>query len=340
MSTQSTTPVAKPFGTEFSEKMAVAHFSDGEWTSAEIKPVENFSIHPAAHVLHYSSECFEGLKAYRWADGSARIFRLDKHAARMKRSTEILYLPFPGEDFFKQTVTDLVAENRASIPDSPGALYIRPAIIGTEENIGAAGTGSSTATFFVLNSPVGAYFSGDRALRILIEEEGMRSVPGFGSVKTGGNYAAALPHVIQAKNKHQADQVLFCPHGDVQETGASNFILLNDDELITKPLDNTFLHGVTRDSVLKLASSLGYRVVERNFRADEILDWIANGGEAALSGTAAVLAGVGTFIRDGQEFHAGGEGGSVGANTKRIREALTAIQQGTVDDEFGWTTSV
>ena len=330
----------KPFGTEFSEKMVVANFANGEWSEPEIKPVENISIHPAAHVLHYSSECFEGLKAYKWSDGSTRIFRIDKHAARMARSTEILYLPFPGEEFFIKSVSDLVAENRDSTPEPPGSLYIRPAIIGTERNIGAAGVGSAEAMFFVLTSPVGAYFSGDRALRILIEEEGMRAVPGFGSVKTGGNYAAALSHVVKAREEHQTDQVLFCPNGDVQETGASNFMLLNDNELITKPLDNTFLHGVTRDSVLALAKSLGYNVIERNFKTDEIIDWIANGGEAALSGTAAVLAGVGTFIRNGEEFYAGGEGGSVGPNTKKIREALCAIQQGDAEDQFGWTTEV
>ncbi len=320
--------------------MAVAWFRDGEWTEPTIGPVENLSLHPASHVLHYGSECFEGLKAYRHSDGSARIFRLEMHAARMNRSSNLLFLPFPGEDFVKDIISRLVAENRDSIPDPPGALYIRPALIGTEPNIGAAGTGSSEACFFMLNSPVGAYFSGDKALRILIEESGMRAVPGFGSAKTGGNYAAALSHVMKARKEHQADQVLFCPRGDVQETGASNFMLLNDKELVTKPLNDEFLHGVTRDSVLTLAKSLGYDVIERDFKADEIISWIADGGEAALSGTAAVLAGVGTFIRDGKEYFAGGEGGAVGPNTKRIRDALTAIQQGDAEDQFGWLTKV
>ena len=331
---------SKPFGTEFSENMATAYFKNGEWSSAEIGPVQNLSLHPASHVLHYGSECFEGMKAYRTMEGGAQIFRLNKHAARMKRSTELLFLPFPGEEFLKKIVCDLVAENRESIPDAPGTLYIRPAIIGTEANIGAAGTGSSEACFVMLTSPVGAYFSGDKALRILIKEDGMRAVPGFGSAKTGGNYAAALKQVIGARTEYQADQVLFCPGGDVQETGASNFMLLNDEELITKPLNDTFLHGVTRDSVLTLAKSLGYRVTERDFHADEIISWIADGGEAALSGTAAVLAGVGTFIRNGKEFYAGGEGGAVGKNTKRIREALTAIQVGDAEDQFGWLTVV
>ncbi|NNE91909.1 MAG: branched-chain-amino-acid transaminase [Verrucomicrobiales bacterium] len=332
----------KVFGTEFSPKMAVSHFDGNVWSIPEIQDVAPLEIHPSAHVLHYSSEIFEGLKAYSRPDGSAQIFRLDKHVSRMKRSAELLFLPFPGKEVVTRVVCDLVAENRESIPPPPdGALYIRPALIGMDPNIGAAGTASETAMFFVLNSPVGAYFTGEKPLRIVIEEKGMRSVPGYGSAKTGGNYAAALGHVLRARDEHQADQVLFCPGGDVQETGASNFMLLDDETLVTKPLDdNAVLHGVTRDSVLTLADNFGYKIEERDFHADEILAWIAGGGEAALSGTAAVLAGVGTFIRGGTEYYAGGEGGLVGPNTKRLRDALTAIQNGTAEDKFGWLTKV
>jgi branched-chain amino acid aminotransferase len=231
-------------------------------------------------------------------------------------------------------VRQLVELSKDDVPTPPGALYLRPTMIGTEANIGAAGTSSAEAMLYVLASPVGDYFAGGgRPLRILIEEHGMRSTPGFGLAKTGGNYASALRHIIKAKADYKADQVLFCPGGDVQETGASNFFLLDDKRLMTKPLDGSFLHGVTRDSVITLARHLGYEVIERDFTVDEVKDWIRT-GEAALSGTAAVLTGVGTFIHEGKEYTVAD--GKVGPNTQRLREALVAIQSGQAEDLFGW----
>ncbi|MDN5849981.1 MAG: aminotransferase class IV, partial [Nitrococcus sp.] len=233
-------------------------------------------------------------------------------------------------------VRRVVELNRENVPAPPGALYLRPTLIGTEANIGAAGTPSAQALLYVLAAPVGDYFAGGgRALTILIEDHEMRSTPGFGQAKTGGNYASALRHVINARAAHGADQVLFCPDGDVQETGASNFFLLDDDRLMTKPLASTFLHGVTRDCVITLARHLGYEVIERNFTVAELKDWIRV-GEAALSGTAAVLAGVGAFIHNGTTYTVAD--GRVGPNTLRLREALTAIQSGAVEDRFGWLT--
>jgi branched-chain amino acid aminotransferase len=185
---------------------------------------------------------------------------------------------------------------------------------------------------------VGDYFSGgQRPLRVVVDDEHMRSTPGFGMAKTGGNYAAALAYIQRAKRSHGADQVLFCPGGDVQETGASNFLLLNDREIVTKGLDSSFLHGITRDSALCLAAQLGYSVNERNFTVTELLEW-ARTGEAALSGTAAVLIGVGTLIYRGREIAV--KDGKVGPNTQKLREALTAIQRGEAPDDFGWLTAV
>ncbi len=136
-------------------------------------------------------------------------------------------------------------------------------------------------------------------------------------VKTGGNYAAALGPTLAARAKYQADQVLFCPGGQVQETGAANFFLIRDGELLTRSLDSTFLHGVTRDSLLTLGRDMGYRVSERKFDVLEMLDWVHT-GEAALSGTAAVLAGVGTLIYAGTEHRVGsGEVGTLDARAAR-----------------------
>lgn len=328
---------AAPFGTVLCEHMTVAHFTGGVWTEAETRPVEPLSIHPAAHVLHYSSTCFEGFKAFRMPDDDIRIFRLHRHLERLRRSAELLCLPVPPVELMAAMVRRVVELSRERIPAPPGALYLRPVLIGTEANIGAAGAASSDAMLYVLASPVGNYFAnGDRPLKILIADKEMRSTPGFGQAKTGGNYAAALRHVVDGKASYGTDQVLFCPDGDVQETGASNFFLLDDDRILTKPLDSSFLHGVTRDSVLTLAGDLGYEVIERNFTVDELKAWIRV-GEAALSGTAAVLAGVGGFVHDGVEHKVAN--GDVGPNTRRLRQALTAIQTGTADDKFGWLTS-
>ncbi|MEQ5836012.1 branched-chain amino acid aminotransferase [Marinobacter sp. NFXS9] len=328
-----TAKTAAPFGTAFTSQMTLARYSDGQWQGVETVPVGPLPLHPASHVLHYGSTCFEGLKAYRMPDGEIKIFRLDQHIARFQRSAALLCLPQPPADMMEAMIREVVALGHDDIPDAPGALYLRPTLIGTEENIGAAGAPSAEAMVYVLASPVGDYFAGGRGLNILIEDQEMRSTPGFGQAKTGGNYASALRHVMRAKKEFSADQVLFCPNGDVQETGASNFFLIDDNRLLTKPLDPSFLHGITRDSVITLARDLGYEVIERDFTVDEIKDWIRT-GEAALSGTAAVLSGVGAFIHDGERYQVGD--GGVGPNTRKLSEALRALQSGRTPDRFGW----
>ena len=325
-----------PFGTVFSGYMTTARFADGRWSGIEAIPVAPLSIHPGAHILHYASTCFEGLKAFRMSDGSIRIFRLDRHLTRFRRSADLVCLPLPSAEVVEKMIRHVVELNQDDVPLPPGALYLRPTLIGTEPNIGAAGTPSSDALLYVLASPVGDYFAGGgRALRVLIEDHEMRSTPGFGQAKAGGNYVSALRHVVRGRAEHGADQVLFCPNGDVQETGASNFFLLDNHRLMTKPLDGSFLHGVTRDSIIVLARHLGYEVIERNFSVAELRDWIRT-GEAALSGTAAVLAGVGTVIHNGIEHTVAD--GYVGPNTRRLSEALKAIQSGASVDRFGWLT--
>ncbi|MDZ7829728.1 MAG: aminotransferase class IV [Halofilum sp. (in: g-proteobacteria)] len=198
--------------------------------------------------------------------------------------------------------------------------------------MGAAGTPSAEALFYVLAA--GDYFAGgERPLTLAIEERAMRSTPEFGQAKTGANYAAALRTVVGARERHGADQVLFCPGGDVQEIGASNFLLIEDHRVLTRPLDGSFLHGVTRDSILALARDIGYEIIERDFAVNELREWIRT-GEAALSGTAAALVGVGTLVHEGERLTVGD--GRVGANTSRLRQALVAIQSGTAEDAHGW----
>jgi len=234
-------------------------------------------------------------------------------------------------------VIDVVHENLADSPEPPASLYLRPTLIGTLENIGAAAAPSTEATLFVLASPVGDYFAGGASALKLLITENARTTEQLGSTKTGGNYAAALGPTLAAKEKYGVDQVLFCPDGDVQETGAANFLLISDDEIITKPLDSSFLHGMTRDSILKLGAELGYKISERQFTVEDLLEKVAT-YEACLSGTAATLSPVGTLVYNGEEIPV--RDGQPGPNRKKLQTALQNIQYGLEPDTHGWLTEV
>ena len=326
------------FGTVFCDTFAIAYYQDNNWNQPEVKPLAPLSLHPAAHVFHYASSCFEGFKAYRWDDGKGRIFRLHDHVARMQKSAASLCMPVPDADLLAGMVLDLVARHLEDIPAPPSSLYLRPTLIGTLPNIGAAAAPTSEATLFVIASPVGDYFAGGaRPLKLLVDDQRARSTEQLGSTKTGGNYAAALGPTLEAKAKFGVDQVLFCPDGDVQETGAANFLLIGGDEVITKPLDASFLHGMTRDSILKLAAELGYKVSERDFTVDELLEAVSS-YEAALSGTAACLSPVGALVYNGEELSV--MDGNAGPNTERLRKALQDIQYGIAPDSHDWLTAV
>jgi branched-chain amino acid aminotransferase len=280
------------------------------------------------------------LKAFRHEDGSVKIFRMDRNIARLQQSSDILALPEFAPEKLEQMIVDIVTRFADQVPEAPGSMYIRPTHIGTEPAIGKAAVPSLTSCLYVLLSPVGDYFTGgDKALRLLLDDEGMRCSPHMGVVKSGGNYASALQPIMKARAEYQADQVLFCPGGDVQETGAANFLLIDGDEIITKALDSTFLHGVTRDSILTLARDMGMTVSERQLTVEELLERSARPGcEAALSGTAAVLTSVGTLIHKGKEYEVGN--GGIGETTVRLRRALNDIQWGRAEDKHSWLTSL
>jgi branched-chain amino acid aminotransferase len=331
-------PQRPAFGTVLTSHMAVATYQGGRWSASEIKPVEPIELSPAAHVLHYASTCFEGFKAFRRADASVHVFRMDRHIQRLQQSARQLVLPQPEAAQVADMVRAVINRCRDAVPEAPGALYLRPILFGTTANIGAAATPTTEAMLIVLASPVWDYFSGGvKPLRILVDDENTRSAAQMGMVKTGGNYAAALGPTLSARAKYQVDQVLFCPGGEVQETGAANFLLIREGELLTRSLDTTFLHGVTRDSLLTLGRDLGYKVSERVFDVKEMLDWVTT-GEAALSGTAAVLAGVGTLIYRGKEYRVAD--GQVGPLTRALRTKLVAIQHGEAADRHGWLERV
>jgi branched-chain amino acid aminotransferase len=336
VSTLPTSTTAPAFGTVPAPIMVVAEAVGGSFGPARSEPTGTLAIHPFAHALHYGSACFEGLKAHRGNDGVVRLFRPDRHALRLQRTAGLLHLPVPPLELLDEMLVDAVSGNLDVVPSAPGALYLRPLLLGTDPNIGAAATPSADALLVVLASPVGDYFAGgDRALTLKIETEYPRTTPAFGEAKAGANYVLALGVTRQARAVYGADQVLFAPGGDVQETGAANFLLLEQDRVVTRQLDGSFLHGVTRDSVLTIARDLGLAVEERPISVDEVLTW---SGEAALAGTAAVLAGVGTLIHDDRPVIFGD--GAVGPVTRRLRDALLAIQRAEAVDRHGWTKPV
>lgn len=328
------------FGTVFMPEMVLSNFDNNRWSTSEVVPSGSIQMHPGAHVLHYSSTCFEGLKAFRHEDGSVHIFRMDKNIKRLAQSSRLLHLPQIDEEQVRQMILEIVAQFASEVPAPPGSMYIRPTHFGTEVSIGKAAAPSLTSTLYVLLSPVGDYFTGGaKPLRILLDEDGMRCAPHMGMIKSGGNYASALGPILEAREQVQADQILFCPNGDVQETGAANFLLIDGNEIITKGLDASFLHGVTRDSVLKIAADMGMTVSERNLTVTELLERAAKPGtEAALSGTAAVLTPVGTFIHNDTEHKVGS--GEPGPTTTKLRQALNDIQWGKAEDKHNWLTRV
>lgn len=328
------------FGTVFMPEMALATFENEQWSTTSFVNADSIQMHPGAHVLHYSSTCFEGLKAFRHADGSVNIFRMDENIKRMAQSSRLLNLPAIDTEQLSKMIVDIVKQYAEEVPAPPGSMYIRPTHIGTEASIGKAAAPSATSMLYVLLSPVGDYFSGGaKPLRLLLAEDGMRCAPHMGMIKSGGNYASALGPILEARAEVNADQILFCPDGDVQETGAANFVLIDGNEIITKQLDSSFLHGITRSSLLTLAADMGMTVSERELSVSELLERAAKPGtEAALSGTAAVLTPVGTVIKDKQEFSVGN--GEAGPTTMKLRQALNEIQWGQAEDKHGWLTKV
>ena len=330
--------MAGAFGTEFGPFMAVSH-SDmhGVFEPVTMQPFGPITLSPAAHVLHYASECFEGLKAHRGEDGVVRIYRLDAHVNRLVNTAKVMHLPCPPAEVIAQGIYDAVQANLDTIPAQPDSAYIRPMLFGTEPNVGAAGHPTASACFMVLVSPVGDYFSADKTLRIYVETDLLRTTPIFGRVKAGANYALALPPTLSAVEKYQADQVLFAPSGDIQETGASNFMIFHNNTLITPPLSDAFLHGVTRDSIIQLARDNGLAVEERHITVDELVK-LAPECEAALTGTAAIMAPVGTLIVNGEDITVGS--GQPGQITMKLRGQLRDIQKAAAPDPHGWLTVV
>ena len=328
------------FGKLFSDHMVSIDWSEGAgWHNAAIGPRRAIALDPAAAVLHYAQEIFEGLKAYRLADGSNALFRPAANARRFNASARRLAMPELPEELFVGAIRELVAADHDWFPSvAGGSLYLRPFMIATEAFLGVRP--AKEYKFLVIASPAGNYFkSGTPAVSIWVSAYTRAAPGGTGEAKCGGNYAASLVPTAEAFARGH-DQVLFldaAEHKWIEELGGMNlFFVFDDGTIITPPLGGTILPGITRDSLLTLAAEEGLSVREEPYSIDQWRADAASGRlvEAFACGTAAVVTAVGTVAGHDGAFTIGS--GGPGQLTQRLRQRLVAIQRGEAADPHGW----
>ena len=344
---KTTTPKEKPdastlgFGKIFTDHMFIMDYSaDQGWYDARIIPFQNLSIHPASTVLHYGSEIFEGLKAYRRADGTVQLFRPLENVRRLNSSAERLCLPELPEDLAMEALTAFVRMEEAWTPSAPGtSLYLRPFLFGNDESLGVHTV--HNARFVIIASPVGSYYKeGINPVKIMIEDEDVRAVKGgTGYTKCGGNYAASNRAGERAAQKGYS-QVLWLDgvhRKYIEEVGAMNVMFKIGDEIVTPMLSGSILPGITRKSCLEILRKEGFKVSERLLSIDELEAAMENGTleEAWGTGTAAVVSPIGELCYKGKKYTVGG--GKIGKVTQHLYDTLTGIQWGKTEDTFGWT---
>ena len=332
------------FGKYFTDHMAMITWSaEKGWYNARIVPFENLSIHPASTVLHYGAEIFEGLKAYRRADGKVQMFRPMENVKRLNRSAERLCLPTIDEDIAFELLTKFVEVEQEWTPCSKGtSLYLRPFMFGNDEALGVHAV--HNAEFVIIASPVGSYYKeGINPVKIMIESEDVRAVRGgTGYAKCGGNYAASTRAGKRAEDKGYS-QVLWLDGVErkyIEEVGAMNVMFKIDGKIVTPKLTGSILPGITRMSCIEVLKSKGYEVEERLLSVDELIDAVKSGKleEAFGCGTAAVVSPIGELMYEDVKYPV--SGGKIGEVTQMLYDTLTGIQWGVLDDTFGWTYKI
>ena len=347
--TKATTPKEKPtdesklgFGKIFTDHMFMMDYAaDKGWYNARIIPFGPIAIHPASTVLHYGAEIFEGLKAYRAADGTIRMFRPMENIQRLNRSAERLCLPELDEEGALDILNTMVELEKDWVPHSEGtSLYIRPFMYGNDPHLGVHAV--KAATFVVICSPVGAYYpEGLNPVKIAIEANDVRAVRGgTGYAKCGGNYAASLRAGEKAEQKGYT-QVLWLDGVEqkyIEEVGAMNVMFKINGKIVTPALDSgSILPGITRKSCLELLRDWGFEVEERQISVDELFAAAASGAleEAWGTGTAAVVSPIGQLYYQGSSYTLCG--GKIGQTAQKLYDNLTGIQWGKLEDTHGWS---
>lgn len=345
---RTTEPKAKPqdesklgFGKIFTDHMFLMDYTAGEgWHDARVVPYASLPLDPATVVFHYAQEIFEGMKAYRTADGSVQLFRPDCNAKRFQDSADRLCIPkIPVEDFV-QAVETLVDVDRDWVPHSDGAsLYIRPFVFANDVGLGVHA--SKHYLFCIICAPSGAYYAeGLDPVRIYVEDEYIRAAPGLtGFTKCGGNYAASLRAGERAEEKGFS-QVLWLDGVErkyIEEVGAMNVLFKINGKIVTPALNGSILPGITRKSCLQILRDKGFEVEERKLSVDELIQAAEDGSleEAFGSGTAAVISPIGELSYGGKNYIV--SGGKIGPVAQDLYDTLTGIQWGRTEDPYGWS---
>ena len=345
--TKTATPKAKPdasslgFGKIFTDHMFMMDWNkERGWENARIVPFENISLHPASTVLHYGSEIFEGLKAYRRADGEVQLFRPIENIRRMNNSADRLCLPQIPEDLALEVLETFVSLEKDWTPDAEGtSLYLRPFMFGNDESLGVHAV--HNATYVIIASPVGSYYpEGINPVKIMIESEDVRAVRGgTGYAKCGGNYAASNRAGEKAAQQGYS-QVLWLDGVErkyIEEVGAMNVMFKIGDEIVTPMLSGSILPGITRKSCIEVLKNKGYKVSERLLSIDELGAALEKGTlkEAWGCGTAAVVSPIGELCYKDVKYPI--NNGEIGETTQMLYDTLTGIQWGKIEDSYGWT---
>ena len=332
------------FGKCMTDHMLIIDYDEGQgWHDARIVPYGPLMIDPAAKVLHYAEEIFEGLKAYRTADGSIQLFRVMDNIQRMNDSADRLCMPQIPEDVAFEAIKALVEMEQDWVPhEKDTSLYIRPFMIGLDAALGVHS--SHHVQFIVVVCPVGAYYpEGLNPVKIYIEDEDVRAVKGgTGMAKTGGNYAASLRAGNRAEQKGYT-QVLWLDgvhRKYIEEVGAMNVMFKVDGKILTPDLNGSVLPGITRRSCIQLLKDWGYEVEERRISAEELFEAAKNGKleEAWGTGTAAVISPIGELAEGDEKCIINNN--QIGEVTQKLYDQLTGIQWGRVEDPHNWITKI
>ena len=327
------------FGKYFTDHMFIADWSEDKgWHDERIVPFAPIPVHPAASVLHYGTEIFEGMKAY-YTENGIQTFRPKDNIQRMNDSAERLCLPFLDEEDTLNALDTLIKLDSDWVPTEEGtSLYIRPFMIGNDESLGVHAV--HNAKFVIILSPVGAYYAeGLNPVKITIEDEDVRAVRGgTGYAKCGGNYAASLRAGKKAE-KRGFTQVLWLDGVErkyIEEVGAMNVMFKINGEIVTPALTGSVLPGITRRSCIQILRDWGYTVTERQISVDELLQAAENGTleEAWGTGTAAVVSPIGMLSYLGKDYTI--SGGKIGELTGKLYDELTGIQWGKREDKYNW----
>lgn len=325
-------------GQHASDHMLICDYAEGSWQQPEIVPFGSFTLLPTSLVFHYGQNIFEGLKAFRTIDGRIHIFRPDKHYQRMVKTTERMCMPVVSPELFIEGLRRLIQLDQDWVPAKTGAsLYIRPFQIATDTRLSVKV--SSSYRYAVICSPIGAYFS--RPLSVKIEREYLRAAPGgTGFAKCGGNYGGALYPTEKAKMEGY-DQVLWTDsrhHENIEESGMMNVFFVIGGVLVTPPLTDTILDGITRDSLITLAGDEGIPIEERSVSVKEIQQGLENGEvrEAFGAGTGAVVSPIRTIGIDGRDHELPVCGEGPGSIALRLKTALDEIRYGQRPDAYEW----